>query len=102
MNESLLEECLSNAESVVSRKAISSRISRGHRIEEYLGKSLDLIVSDDDATFDALRALRASGFEHNGNYQNALRWYYRAVKGKGLPSAEPVQALIVISWFCFV
>lgn len=85
MNQTLLEECLSSADSISSRKAIDSRISKGYRVEEYLGKSLDLIVSDDDEMFDALCALKAADFEHNGNYQNALRWYYKAVRGKDFP-----------------
>lgn len=82
MNEWKLQEALEGSEEPLTGKAIAARLSRARRVERILHDDLDRIVSDDDRTYSALLALKASPSERGGNMQNALRWYYRAVNGR--------------------
>lgn len=82
MNEWKLQEALEGSEEPLTGKAIAARLSRARRVERILREDLDRIVSDDDRTYSALLALKASPSERGGNMQNALRWYYRAVNGR--------------------
>lgn len=85
MNEWKLQEALEGSDEPLTGKAIAARLSRARRAERVLREDLDAIVSDDDRTYTALLALRASPAERGGNMQNALRWYYRAVNGRDFP-----------------
>lgn len=85
MNEWKLQEALEGSDEPLTDKAIATRLSRARRAERALCRNLDEIVSDDDLTYAALLALKASPSERGGNMQNALRWYYRAVNGRDFP-----------------
>lgn len=85
MNEWKLQEALEGSDEPLTGKAIAARLSRARRAERVLREDLDAIVSDDDRTYAALLALRASPAERGGNMQSALRWYYRAVNGRDFP-----------------
>lgn len=85
MNEWKFQEALEGSDEPLTGKAIAARLSRARRAERVLREDLDAIVSDDDRTYAALLALRASPAERGGNMQNALRWYYRAVNGRDFP-----------------
>ena len=74
MNEWKLQEALEGSEEPLTGKAIAARLSRARRVERILREDLDRIVSDDDRTYSALLALKASPSERGGNMQNALRW----------------------------
>lgn len=88
MNEWKLQEALEGSDEPLTDKSIGSRLSRARRAERILRRDLDEIVSDDDLTYAALLALKADPAERGGNMQNALRWYYRAVNGKGFPRLD--------------
>lgn len=85
MNEWMLIKELENKGESLTDKAINSRVSRARRAERILQEDLDCIVSNDDRMYSALIALKNSSEEHNGNIQNALRWYYRAIRGTEFP-----------------
>lgn len=85
MNEWKLQEALEGSDEPLTGKAIAARLSRARRAERVLREDLDAIVSDDDRTYAAFLALRASPAERGGNMQSALRWYYRAVNGRDFP-----------------
>lgn len=88
MNEWKLQEALESKGEPLTDKAIAARLSRARRAERVLREDLDAIVSDDDRTYAALLALKASPAERGGNMQNALRWYYRAVNGGDFPRLD--------------
>lgn len=85
MNEWRLIKELESRGSALTGKAINSRVSRARRAERILHEDLDRIVSNDDCMYSALIALKNSPEERNGNMQNALRWYYRAIRGTEFP-----------------
>ena len=85
MDEAKLRKALEGGAEALSEKAVASRLSRARKAEEILGTDLDEVVSDDDMMFRALVFLRDDGREHNGNLQNSVRWYYRAVNGRRFP-----------------
>lgn len=86
MNEALLRKELEASESISSEKAISSRLSKAKAAEAILGEDLDAIIRDDNKMYKALVTLKKHKAEHNGCYQNALRWYYKAKTGKTFPT----------------
>ena len=87
MRENEFRKFLENAENIDSKdKAVQSRISRANIAEEIIGASLDSVVNDDYKMYKALMCIKADGRERNGNIQNALRWYYKFVNGKGFPT----------------
>jgi len=85
MDEARLRRALECGEKALSEKAVASRLSRARKAEEILGTDLDEVVADDDMMFRALVFLRDDEREHNGNLQNAVRWYYRSVNGRRFP-----------------
>lgn len=85
MNEWMLVKELEIKSESLTEKAIASRVSRARRAERILREDLDRIVSDDDRMYSALMALKDSPEERNGSMQNALRWYYRAIRGVEFP-----------------
>lgn len=86
MREEEYRSFLEQAESINSKsKAVRSRISRAYTAEEILRASLDYIVIDDDRMYDALGKIHTDPRENNGKIQNAVRWYYKFVKGKDFP-----------------
>ena len=86
MKENEFRCFLENVEQITSKeKAIKSRISRAYLVEEILCEDLDCIVNDDKKMYDALIVLKELPDEHNGNLQNALRWYYKFANNKEFP-----------------
>lgn len=85
MNEWKLHKVLENEGDDLTDKAIRTRLSRARRVERLLCEDLDLIVSDDNKMYAALKALKTCDFERSGGLQNSLRWYYRAVNGHEFP-----------------
>lgn len=85
MNEWLFVKELESKGESLTDKAISLRVSRARRAERILQEDLDHIVSNDDRMYSVLIALKSSPEERNGNMQNALRWYYRAIRGTEFP-----------------
>lgn len=85
MDEAKLRKALEGGKEALSEKAVASRLSRARKAEEILGSDLDEVVTDDDMMFRALVFLRDDEREHNGNLQNSVRWYYRAVNGRRFP-----------------
>ena len=66
-------------------KAIKSRISRAYLVESIIDKDLDYVVNNDEEMYKALIIIKESQDEHNGNLQNALRWYYKFFNNKEFP-----------------
>lgn len=83
MIESILRNELYRSDKVISDNGIRSRLSRARSSEKILGYSLDYAVSTDERMYESLCALR--DFDKSGNYQNALRWYYRAKHERSFP-----------------
>lgn len=87
MRELEFRRFLEAAEKINSKdKAVNSRISRANTEEEIIGTSLDYVVADDDRMYEALLKIRQTSRERSGNIQNAVRWYYRFINGKELPT----------------
>lgn len=91
MIESLLENELRSSEKGITEKAISSRMARARKCEELLGYSLDEAVSTDKRMYDSLIMLRF--YDTSGNYQNSLRWYYKAKTGDEFPRLKTYELL---------
>lgn len=89
--ESLLEKELWNSEKDLTEKAIRSRMARARKCEELLGYSLDEAVSTDKRMYESLITLRL--YDTNGNYQNSLRWYYKAKTGDAFPLLRTYELL---------
>lgn len=85
MNEWILVKELENKGESLTDKAISSRLGRARRAERILQEDLDCIVTNDDRMYNALLILKKCSEERNGTIQNALRWYYRAIRGTEFP-----------------
>ena len=74
----------------LGENGIKSRVSRARKAEEILGRDLDDIVRSDSKMGLALATLKESG-DHQGNWQNALRWYYRMVNRKEFPQMKDID-----------
>jgi len=77
MLEKEFETFLMNDENISSKtKAILTRLSKARAVEKALGKSLDMIVADDNQMYQALLDINRKLKNNNGAYSNALRKYY--------------------------
>lgn len=86
MQEKDFREYLEKSQEIDSKlKAVNSRISRANAVEEIIGVGLDTVVIDDNKMYNSLCYLKNHSMEHNGNLQNALRWYYKFKNGKDFP-----------------
>lgn len=83
--ESEFEYFLMQETSISSLNAVSTRISKAKKAEDILGKSLDIVVSDDDQMYDALIALKLHEDPAHAPLSNALRKYYKFIRGKEFP-----------------
>lgn len=73
--------------------SISSKLSRARRAEVVIGADLDYVVADDDRTYWALVGIDKSNLTKGviGDLSNAVRWYYRAVNGRGFPRLDAYE-----------
>jgi hypothetical protein len=73
-------------------KAVKSRISKARRVEGQFHVNLDVVVRDDQSTFELLKKLRESiDLVANGSYGNAVRKYYKFVNQKDFPTLAQYQ-----------
>lgn len=68
-----------------SEKAIKSRIAKALKVEEILGVSLDIIVTDKNKMFNALKELKGHEDPKHAPLSNSLRKYYEAVNRMSFP-----------------
>lgn len=71
-------------------KAVNSRISRLNKVEDLLGKSADIAVSNDENMLSALRSIEPEDFK-NRNLANALRKYYLFKNKKEFPRMADID-----------
>ena len=76
---------LNGEPSISGDKAITTRIRHARNAERIVGIDLDVVVCDDDATFDALTKLKNSDSKAHAPMQNAVRKYYKFCNGKVFP-----------------
>lgn len=69
----------------LSPAGIATRKNMLNKAEEYIGKSVDLVVADDDAMYDALIKLQEIDPPKHTPRKNALRKYYAFWNGKEFP-----------------
>ena len=56
-------------------KSVNSRIARVSSVERHFGIDIDVVVKNDQSTYDLLININAAG-DRNGTKQNAVRKYY--------------------------
>lgn len=89
MKEDQFEAYLESLESIISKnKAVSSRMSKGRKIERDLKVNLDTVIQDDYLTFQTLLRIQREFGDKNGAIQNVLRKYYTFSYGKEFPSIK--------------
>lgn len=69
----------------LSTAGIATRKTKLYDAEEYIGKSLDEVVSDDNKMYQALIKLQEVDNPAHTPRQNALRKYYLFKNGKEFP-----------------
>lgn len=84
MKEQAFEIFLSNEPTITSAKAVTARMGRARKVESVLGKSLDVIVANDDTTYESLLELQTFGDPRN-NLQNVVRKYYKFTHEREFP-----------------
>lgn len=75
----------------LSPAGIATRKTKLYDAEEYIGKSLDEVVSDDNEMFRALIKLQEVDNPAHTPRQNALRKYYTFKNGKEFPRLNKFQ-----------
>lgn len=65
---------------------MSSRLSRGNRIERELRVDFDEVIKDDFTTYQTLLRIQQEYGDKNGALQNVLRKYYSFTYNKDFPS----------------
>lgn len=86
--ESEFQQFLMGEKTINSVKAVASRMSKARKVEDILGKELDVIVSEDDLMYDSLVALQPHEDPAHTPMQNALRKYYKFINGKEFPKLK--------------
>ena len=76
----------------LSQKGIISRKTKLCAAEEYIGKSLDEVVCDDNEMYRALLKLQEVDDPAHAPRQNALRKYYAFKNGKEFPRLNSFKA----------
>ena len=76
---------LNGEPSISSDKAVTTRIRHARKAERIIGIDLDMVVSSDDATFEALEKLKSTDSRAHAPMQNAVRKYYKFRNGRGFP-----------------
>lgn len=76
---------LSNEPSITSDKAVASRMVKARKAEELLGKSLDIVVSDDDTMYESLIELNPHETHARIPLQHAVRKYYKFINIREFP-----------------
>ena len=79
---------LNGEPSISSEKAVTTRIRHARNAERIIGLDLDMVVCDDDATFEALTKLKNSDSKAHAPLQNAVRKYYKFQNGKEFPKIK--------------
>lgn len=76
----------------LSTAGIATRKTKLYDAEEYIGKSLDEVVSDDNKMYQALIKLQEVDNPAHTPRQNALRKYYLFKNGKEFPRLNKFKA----------
>ena len=85
MREYDFEVFLSKDPDIISEKGVMSRLAHAKKAEEILGVSLDIVVSNDDTMYEAMKELRKHENPIRAQKQNAVRKYYKFCNGKEFP-----------------
>jgi len=92
MLEAQFEKYLLADENITSKdKAVSTRMSKARAVEKALNVSLDTIVSDEIAMYQALCNINSLMKNQNGAYSNALRKYYAFRNNKTFPQISAFE-----------
>lgn len=75
----------------LGEKGIVTRMTKGRKAENILGKSLDNVVADDRTMYDALVQLQAHENPRNNPMQNVVRHYYKFCNGRDFPSKKEYE-----------
>ena len=76
----------------LGEKGVATRMTKGRKAEDILGKSLDAVVADDQAMYDALVQLQAHENPKSNPMQNVVRHYYRFCNGgRTFPSKKDYE-----------
>ena len=70
---------------ISSEKAVKSRISKAKAAEKILKLELDQIVSNDNLMYDSLIILSQNEDPAHTPMQNAVRKYYKFIRGREFP-----------------
>ena len=76
----------------LSSAGIATRKTKLCDAEDYIGKSLDMVVSDDNEMYKALIKLQEIDNPAHTPRQNALRKYYTFKNGKEFPRLNKFQS----------
>ena len=85
MRENDFENFLKTDPDIISVGGVKSRLAHAKKAEEILGLSLDVVVSNDDTMYDAMKELRKHENPIRAQKQNAVRKYYKFCNGKEFP-----------------
>lgn len=72
----------------LTSQAVSTRLEHAQNAESILGKSLDVVVSDDDNMYEDLHKLKPLDDPQHSHLQNAVRKYYKFCNGKEFPQLK--------------
>lgn len=75
----------------LGEKGIATRMTKGRKAEDILGKSLDTVVADEQAMYDALVKLQAHENPKSNPMQNVVRHYYRFCNERDFPSKKEYE-----------
>jgi hypothetical protein len=87
---------LINFSSIESKtKAVNSRVSKALMVERQLNINLDQFAKDDGKMYELLLEIedKMNDRKHHGVYQNAVRKYYRFVRGKEFPRLKDFKII---------
>jgi hypothetical protein len=89
MREGEFLKFLSSDKAIKSKeKAVRSRVSKAKQVEDKLNINLDVLVKNDDDTYNALLRLKNDFHDQHGVLQNAVRKYYIFVNDKKFPTLK--------------
>lgn len=78
-------EFLLSEKTITSEKAVRSRMAKARKAEQILNTCLDDVVANDDRMFESLVLLSQNEDPAHTPMQNAVRKYYKFIKGHEFP-----------------
>ena len=85
MNEQGFGVYLKNDPAITSSGAVAKRMREAAKAEGILGKTLDVVVNDDDVMYESLLELQKHEDPAHNPMQNAVRKYYKFKNEREFP-----------------